>query len=326
MQINPSCLKTLRKKARISQQMLAEESGVTKRTIARIESGGGGETRGPTVNLLAEALRVKPEVLSQEPESEAVREADLRELGLRQVKLILDNKTILAYDLVGAYYGVDMKFMLNVGPLLFALLAEQCCADRRRRAEEAKAALEACEPALVEFYTNIDEHLEAHVSDYDDSTSFDIGMTEFFSSLSESCERRGLFGYRWNGMFEDYVERNPFSDFLKQLAEELDPDDKLDLWDRFNAGGFLQTAILMNFRKSLTGGSGRADYALSHGYVRIGQIPEELRGEDKDVTSERKKWLESKVPDGDWVEYEDRMRRHKEIINKVLNKEGAEYA
>ena len=326
MQINPSCLKTLRKKARISQQMLAVASGVTKRTIARIESGGGGETRGSTVNLLAKALRVKPEVLSQEPESEALQEADLRELGLRQVKLILDNKTILAYDLVGAYYGVDMQFMLNVGPLLFALLAEQCCADRRRRAEEAKAALEAYEPALVEFYTNIDEHLEAHVSDYDDSTSFDIGMTDFFFSLSESCEHRGLFGRPWNGMFEDYVERNPFSDFLKQLAEELDPDDKLDLWDRFDAGGFLQTAILMNFRKSLTGGSDRADYALSHGYVRIGQIPEKLLGEDKDVTSERKKWLESKVPDGDWVEYEDRMRRHEEIINKVLNKGGAEYA
>ena len=108
-------------------------------------------------------------------------------------------------------------------------------------------------------------------------------------------------------MFEDYFERNPFSDFLKQLAKDLGRDnDAINPKEVFfDPDGFLNCASLFEkYRKSLTGGSARADYALSHGYTRIRQIPKELRGEDGDVTSERVKWLEDKVPDEDWSEYE----------------------
>ena len=308
MQINPSCLKTLRKKARISQQMLAVASGVTKRTIARIESGGGGETRGSTVNLLAKALRVKPEVLSQEPESEAVRGADLRELGLRQVKLPLVGGTIISYDLVETRYGVRMLDIINAAPLLFTLLAEMSLAERRRRLEEAKMAMEAFPEHLIPRGRSALDEEEASIA------------------------KKDIFGRSipdW-GINESYYEedRNPFSDFLIQLAKELDPNN--DVIDpekiHFDPEGFYSAPLFEKFLAVLTDGSSRAHFALARGYVRIGQIPEELWGEDKDVTSERKKWLESKVPDGDWVEYEDRMRRDKEIINKVLNKGGAEHA
>ena len=66
MRINPETLKKLRNKNGLSQQTLADASGVSKKTIARIE-GGKGEPRGDTVKLLAKALRVEPEVLAQEP-------------------------------------------------------------------------------------------------------------------------------------------------------------------------------------------------------------------------------------------------------------------
>ena len=108
MQINSETLKKLRNKNGLSQQTLADASGVSKKTIARIESGKEkGEPRGDTVKLLAKALRVKPEVLAEEPESEAVREQELQKYGMRPVKLILDGETILAYGLVADRYGVE---------------------------------------------------------------------------------------------------------------------------------------------------------------------------------------------------------------------------
>ena len=312
MKIQPETLRKLRKERGLSQQELADEAHIDKKTVAHIE-GGKGEPRVSTVERIAQVLRVDPQVLVEGPESKAVRDVELEKLGLRRAKFILDNETLLAYDLVGVYYGVDMQSMLNVGPLLFALLAEQFWADRRRCAEEEKKVLEDCKSILESStlldLTNIKELVEARASDYEDS-------------LDKSRDRRGLFRYRWKEMFEDYAGRNPFSDFLRQLAEKLDPDDELNFWTSFGADGFLNRSILMNFRKELTDGSARADYALSHGYVRIAQIPEELRGEDEDVTSRRVEWLESKVPTEDW---EDSAHfRHAALATKESSEKGDE--
>ena len=304
MKIQPKTLQKLRKERGLSQQELANEARIDKKTVAHIE-GGKGEPRVSTVERIAQVLRVDPQVLVEGPESQAVRDAELERIGLRRAKFILDNETLLAYDLVGAYYGVDMQFMLNVSPLLFSLLAEQFRADCRRLDEEAKAALKDCmsllESSTLLKLTNIKEHLEARASDYEDS-------------LDNNCDRQGLF--------EDYVRRNHFSDFLKQLVEKLYPDNKLGLWTSFGADGFLQGSILMEFRKNLTSGSARADYALSHGYVHINQIPKELLGEDEDATSRRVPWLESKVPTEDW---EDSPQfRHANRVAKKSSKEGVE--
>ena len=133
MKIQPETLRKLRKGKGLSQQALADEARVDKKTIARIEGGKGGETRGSTVKLIAKTLRVDPEVLAQEPESEAVREADLRKLGYRTVRLSFLGETVLAYDLVKDRYGVDMRQLIDAAPMLFTLLAEMSLADRRRR-------------------------------------------------------------------------------------------------------------------------------------------------------------------------------------------------
>ena len=312
MKVHKDTLRNLRMKMGFSQEALANESRVSKKTIARIEGGKGGETRGSTVQELARALRIKPEVLAEAPESETVREQELQKHGLRPVKLVLDGETILAFGLVAEQYGVETRQIMKAAPMLFTLLAEMSLADRCHRAKAAKTALEAFEPTMVEFYTNTDEHLEAHISEYADVTSFDIGMTDFLNNLDSNYDRRGLFSKnrRWDGMFEDYFERNPFSDFLKQLAKDLGRDnDAINPKEVFfDPDGFLNCASLFEkYRKSLTGGSARADYALSHGYTRIRQIPKELRGEDEDVTSRRVKWLEAKAPDEDWDEYENLM-------------------
>ena len=109
MRINPETLKMLRNGRGFSQETLAEASGVAKKTIARIETGKGGETRENTARELANALRVKDvEVLAKEPESEEARREELGKLGLLPIKLLLDGETLLAYDLVEKEYGFDM--------------------------------------------------------------------------------------------------------------------------------------------------------------------------------------------------------------------------
>ena len=287
MRINPSCLKTIRRKAGISQQTLADASGITKRTIARIESGGGGETRGSTVNLIAKALQVKPEVLSQEPGSEAVQGQDLLELGLRQVKLPLHGETIISYDLVKQRYGVRMLDIIYSAPLLFTLLAEMSLAERRRHLEEAETALE-----------NFPDHLIARHYSALDAERASIGQRDIFT--------RHIDEHEVNESYYNEDVRNPFSDYLVDQVKRLGLDNEVIDPEEisFDPEGFGSAPLFEKFREFLTDGSFRAHFALTRGFVRIGQIPKELLGDDKEVTPERVKWLEEKVPDEAFAEYE----------------------
>ena len=292
MQINSETLKKLRNKNGLSQQTLADASGVSKKTIARIESGKEkGEPRGDTVKLLAKALRVKPEILAEEPESEAVREQELQKFGLRVVKLLFDGETLISYDLVKENYGVGMQKIINVAPMLFTLLAEMSLNERRRRAEEAEEAIDA-------FNRVRPEHIEGRSweGSYEKSS---IAQRDLFARSIDWMEVNRFY-------YEE--ERNPFSDFLTQLAEELGSENEAIDPEEIHFDPetvFDHVPLFESFRKSLTSGSTRADYALSRGKVRIGQVPKELCGEDENVTSRRVKWLESKVPDEDWNEYKN---------------------
>ena len=312
MRINPETLKKLRNKNGLSQQTLADESGVSKKTIARIEGGKEkGEPRGDTVRLIAKALRVKPEVLAEEPESEVVNE-EFRKIGARRVKVKVPifDEAILAYDLVEKRYGVDMRKLINAAPVLFTLLAEMSLVARRRRLTEMDKAWHT-------FLETCPEHLK-HLS-LQGGCSWD---EEF------SIDKRDLFGRdvleKGELLQEIYHEgQNPFSDFLIQQTKELGhQNDAINLGDMMISSGHPETdgwlwhlPLFRTFRERLTGERrttfggyrSRADFALSRGYVRIGQIPKHLRGEDEEedehIASERVKWLEAQVPDEDWDEY-----------------------
>ena len=300
MKINPKTLQKLRE----DQQALAEGSGVSPRTVLRLENGESRETRRSTVERIAKILRVDPKALAEEPESEAVMNAlveamprkEENEKGpfapdFRRFPFRLYSQTILAYDLVAEQYGIEAKQIVNAAPLLFTLLAEMSLADRLRRAEETQAAFDA---------TN------ATLPDYLGGRAWD----DTFRAEKQSIGARELFCSRGSEDQVDYFEeegRNPFADFLKQLAKELGPDnDAIDPEEvHFDPDGFLNYVPLFEkFRKSLTGGSARADYALSKGKVRIADISEELRGEDEDITAERVKRLEAEVSDEEWDEQE----------------------
>ena len=304
MKIVPETLRKLRTEKGLSQQGLADRAGIDKKTVARIEGGRGGETRGATVMDIAKVLGVTPQVLAEGLESEAMRDEDLRKHGYRKANLHFRDETILAYDLVRDRYGVDMWEIIDAAPLLFTLLAEMSLADRRRRLEEMAVAWAAYEPTVP-------EHLRYDAGGRD---------SEGFMAEEDSIEKRDLFarriveedelGLRAN---ESYYEddRNPFSDFLITLTKQLGHDnDAIDCEHMYLLGGGLcGWRLFQTYQKRLTGGSSRADYALSRGYVRLAQIPRHLRGEDEDdehVAEERAKWLEAHIPDDDWAAVQSR--------------------
>ena len=300
MKIVPETLRKLRKDKGLSQQRLADLARVDKKTIARIEGGRGGEARESTVTDVARVLGVNPLVLAEGPESEAMGDEDFRKHGYRRASLHLRGETILAYDLVRDRYGVEMWDVIDAAPFLFTLLAERSLLERRRRHEEMNAAWRA-------YWTTVPEHLRASIADHEAGSQVE----------HELIEKRDLFGrhipeaYDWWADNRDFDEdRNLFSDFLTALAKDLGPDnDAIDHEGIRTFGDDLPSGqIFAAYRERLTGGSARADYALSHGYVRLTQIPEHLRSEheDDDVAEDRVQWLEAQVPDDDWAEVQSR--------------------
>ena len=304
MKIVPETLRRLRKESGLSQQGLADRARVDKKTVARIEGGKGGEARQGTALDIARALGVEPRVLAAQPASEAMEDRELQRHGYVGAKVHFRGGTVLAYDLVRDRYGVDMWEVIDAAPFLFALLAEMSLADRRRRLEEMVAAWET-------YQTTVPEHIGfAAVGDCNE------GMLAEKDSIAER-DLSGVHILRENEPWSMYVDNNnreyydqdrtPFSDFLIKLAKELGPDnDAIDYHGIMSAlgdgGGMIGWELFPTYLKRLTGGSPRADYALSHGYVRLTQIPKHLRGEDDNqVSVERTEWLEAHVPDEDWA-------------------------
>ena len=84
MTINPETLRQYRKNSRLSQEALAYESNVGKRTIARIESRevDPEKVRTSTLKKLSKALKCDPSDLEKPFEEAAEVEQKLRNLGM----------------------------------------------------------------------------------------------------------------------------------------------------------------------------------------------------------------------------------------------------
>lgn len=315
MKIHPETLKRLRKAQGWSQQELADRAKIEKKTIGRLESANGGEARESTARLLAGALKLgNPRILALGPESEAVREEVSRinfDSGGSGPRVHLDSETALAYDMVEEHYGVEMQRLIEEAPMLFTLLAEASLAERRRRVEEARAVLE-------EFNRALPGHLADSAWAYQEE--------------EESIERRDLFRHpgdlEWDDpRWEEYRERgNPFSNFLKGLAENLDADNgALNPADvEFDPDISCRGYLFPELRARLTGGSRRAEWALSHGHARLGRIPKRLRGEGEEIARERVNWLEAQITDDEWAKCEEMMAAAVKLGKMLTGEIGAE--
>ena len=290
MKIDPERLSTLRKEKRLSRLQLAERAKISERTIQRLENEPhrSQKTQEHTLNSLAETLGVETGVLTGElplPESDEMLadNPDRVQIGAQ-----IAPKTRLAYDLIKRRYGVNVTEIINMAPLFFALLAEGSLAWRRKKLKEAEKAFSRL--------WKIDGFWSGGVA------YIEHGMNEGTFVEEESIDKADLFGEHLDddmGKPFDSSENNPFTYYLRKLANELDISgivgvDKgvLNIASDFK---FPHYNICNDELDRIANGSPIARVCLETGCARLSEIPDELMAED--ASEKRAKWLEEKVLD-----------------------------
>ena len=293
MKINSERLRALREQKGLSRLKLAEQSGISERTIQRLENEPhrSQKSQGHTLNNLAKALGVKekPGVLTGDlplPNSDKTPTGDNSDRV--QMGAQVAPKTRLAYDLIKRRYGVNVTDIINMAPLFFALLAEGSLAWRREKLKEAEEAFSRLRK-IDGFWSGGSAYLQH-------------GMDEGASGEEESIDKADLFGehlYDDMGKPFDSSKNNPFTYYLRKLANELNIPGVVDV-----DGGVLSIASNFKFPHydicseeldHIANGSPDAKKALEIGFARLSEISDKLMAED--ASEKRAKWLEEKLPD-----------------------------
>ena len=314
MKIDPERLSRLRKKNEFSRPQLAKRSGISERTIQRLESKSESKqcqkTHEHTVNRLAKALGVRAGVLTGElPFRESGKEPAYGSERV-QISAQIAPKVRLAYDLIKRRYGVSPAEIINMAPLFFALLAEGSLAWRREKLKEVEEAIYRLE--------SIDG---VWSFGFDNATS--VVAYDGVSIEENSIDKADLFGeHLFSSLtidvsFDPY-EDNPFASYLRKLKDELDIAGVVDV-----DSGKLRFGVPLKFPDydicrdeldRITNGSdfapALARMALKIGAARLSEIPEELMAED--ASEKRAQWLEDKLSDTLGVELKDLIRRARE--------------
>ncbi len=293
MKINSERLRALREQKGLSRLKLAEQSGISERTIQRLENEPhrSQKSQGHTLNNLAKALGVKekPGVLTGDlplPNSDKTPTSDNSDRV--QMGAQVAPKTRLAYDLIKRRYGVNVTDIINMAPLFFALLAEGSLAWRREKLKEVEEAYDHL-MQIDGFWSGGSAYLQH-------------GMDEGTFAEEESIDKADLFGEHLDddmGKPFDSSKNNPFTHYLRKLANELNIPGVVDV-----DGGVLSIASNFKFPHydicsdeldHIANGSPDAKKALEIGFARLSEISDKLMAED--ASEKRAKWLEEKLPD-----------------------------
>lgn len=288
MKIDPDCLRKLRQQKGLSRPQLAERAKITARTIQRLENEPQRTQKSQehTLNGLAKALSVEPDVLIGElplPESDEML-ADNPERV--QIGAQIAPKTRLAYDLTKRRYGVSVTEVINIAPLLFALLAEGSLAWRREKLQATYEAIDHLRQIESKFEHGIVDGL--------------IWTEEGLEAEAHSIDENDLFGkelYDFSGdMPFDPSTNNPFVSYLRKLADDLAIPDVVSVEpDDLSFGSPLKFPDYDVCLKELDSDEDIVRLCLIAGRVRLSDMPEELMAED--AQEERKKWLEDNLMD-----------------------------
>lgn len=270
--IRPDQLRALREQRGLTLEQLAEQSRVAKRTIQRLEKGEIAAPRGHTAKRLAKALGVKPADLGEEPRPGG------KPVHLRDA---LRPETWLHYELIGRRFGVRVREVIEMAPLMFALLAEQSLAWRREQLGQFEDALNTA----------------AELGKADRLRFTCIDQARDYLVLEENAIWKGdLFGDPWEDVgdatyFEPGETVNPFADYLRHLAADLE-DEKVSVGYDSGIPNVPSYRVYDDELERIIGGSKLARFALVLGEVKIADIPDELLAEDA-PPEERAAWIES---------------------------------
>lgn len=232
-QINPRALKALRTQKGWSKAKLAKESGLKTRRLIELENEGADfhSIRDGNFAALCRALGATPgQLRGEEPITDP--------MPANYVTLRSKITTVaqMNYDLMAARYGVESDELVQLAPLMFAILIEDSFTWRRQQLELRKQVLELEEKLRETVYANdirgghsfstsdIISHEELGISNRDPFTEpleaanaqlrwDEVTGIESFDSLDE------LTGHRITDRFTDFI-----SEKLKSIPHAVIAD------------------------------------------------------------------------------------------------------
>ncbi len=297
MKIDADRLRTLRKRKKLSRPDLHRASGITVRTIQRLENDPDAckTTREDTVTRLANALDLEPGVLTGELTLPDAEKAPVAEPYSVRIGAEIEPSVRLAYDLIKRRYGVNTTDLITMAPLFCVLLAEGSLAWRREKSEEAREASRQLNQVDGYWWGGL-------------TTGLDGAVYHGIAREEESIRKADLFGQHLlddpdsslvDRSFFDPEEENPFADYLRKLADELAVPDivKVDV-------GELDVELDFRFPKYkvwpeelsyIVNGSPKCSLAFELGLLRVSEIPDDLMAGGMD--KERQEWIEDRIPE-----------------------------
>ena len=295
LEIHPHALRALRERERLTRAELAERSNVPERRIAQLESSAKKTIRS-TAEALAKALGTNVETLSQDGSDLPLDPGT----GAEPVRMAVTPSTQLrlAYDLIGHRYGPSRAQIVELAPLLFALVAEGCLARRRRCLKEVDQAADRLRQ-LANGESQL--YFTPYLLDVEHGAGLENESVESVDLLGDKVREDD---WAWQNFAEDELNGvTPFADYLCKLAKELDADGIVDFFPTESEAtvgldaiwGAEPYQVCGDILTELTGGSKHARWALAYGDVQLSRMPRDLLHEDaKDA---RVKWLEDRLSD-----------------------------
>lgn len=288
----------LRQQLTLTQMQLSERAGVGVATIKRIESlKQPSQHHRHVAERLAKAFGVEVAELAKPPSTNG--DADPRQFGFREIRLPLRGTTLLAFDAVASVYGISLRSQIEMAPLFTALLAEACLAWRRERNAEIRDQAQLLSVQGTGHFAFA--QAADRIRECADAEDASIARKDIFGRFlpEDSLE----FGY-------DLDETNPFADYLADLASkvalttlELHPGRGFDTKE-----GLPEYEVPEELLDEISGGDADARFGLTHGFVRLGDVPQDLLAAHR--KAERARWVKDRIPP-------DALEEHREFIRDL---------
>lgn len=289
--INGKCFRDAMARERVGAkrlQSLAKKAGqdISLRAISRYREEGTHGVRAGTVSVLAEVLKVDPDYLRGTKPRDA-DEAMPPLLHETRWKVRMPTAIRNAYQLAAWRYRVPVSCVLELGPLLFEVFAEQCQAERRLRLTQLREAYEAR------------LSLRPHVKHLPIRASADGTAEEIFHAEEASIERRDLFGQllwedarirdeTFDSDFDD-DRRNPFAAFLLGLVANLGSNVDVDGISMTEA----RYKIGADLARAVAGQNEDLADSILDGSIPLHELPQNLLS--RESTEECLAWLRARA-------------------------------
>jgi transcriptional regulator with XRE-family HTH domain len=280
-------VKKLRKGKGWSQATLAENTQqgrlpkIDKQTISRLERRKETKSRTRTVQQLARALGVPPQVLMGEVPSPQPS-ADPIPKNLLRTPISDSHRNAL--HLVAFKYNVAIHQIVELAPFLFCWAAEASLQQRQKTLQRVINAYEAA------------REVEKTIGHIPEGRPQDETLEAVIKAETESIDRDDLFGFALaddpdiGGGSPNFD--NPFELFLRSLAEDVGNGVTFEYLSPFDAPQYRVCAEEAAF--IVNGDADRASEILD-GQVSLHELPQDLNISNLSKDAERAEWVRARA-------------------------------